>query len=89
LPQAVLRHWLRTRGIDWMPSSHQDVRVDLAGRLDPAGRWHGYFTVHVAGEALWRLGLPPTQPTSRVLAGPLPAWWHAAAERYWRRSHQQ
>jgi hypothetical protein len=60
-----------------------------AAAIRPAGRWHGDITLHVAGEALRKLGLHPDQPMSHVLAGPMPVSWHAAAERSWRRSDGQ
>jgi len=72
-----------------MPFADDEVRLDLACGPDAAGRWRGYFTVHVCGEALWGLGLHPDQPMSRLLAGPLPAWWHASVERSWRRSGER
>jgi len=60
----------------------REVRFDLACGPGDDGQWHGWFTVEVAAEALWRLGLHPSQP-SAVLDGPSPpGWWHAAGERY-------
>ncbi|MFJ9691968.1 hypothetical protein [Kitasatospora sp. NPDC101183] len=44
-------------------------------RRDEDGHWHGTFAVCVRFEALWRLGLHPSQLTS-VAADPLPPkWW--------------
>ncbi|MFG2728823.1 hypothetical protein [Streptomyces canus] len=60
----------------------REVRFALACGPGEDGRWRGWFTVEVAAEALWRLGLHPSQP-SAVLDGPSPpGWWHAAGERY-------
>ena len=59
-----------------------EVRFGLACGPGEDGRWRGWFGVEVAAEALWRLGLHPSQP-SAVVDGPAqPGWWHAAGERY-------
>ena len=59
----------------------REVRFGLACGPGEDGRWRGWFTVEVAAEALWRLGLHPSQPSA--VDGPSPpGWWHAAGERY-------
>nr|WP_079141381.1 hypothetical protein [Streptomyces sp. LUP47B] len=49
----------------------REVRFGLACGRGDDGRWRGWFTVEAAAEALWRLGLHPSQP-SAVLDGPSP-----------------
>jgi hypothetical protein len=70
-----------------MPLDGDQVRIDLCCGRDADGRPWGYFGVHVDAGALRRLGLHPDQPASRVTGPSPPAWWHAAAERTWRRPH--
>ena len=68
-----------------MPIADDQWMFGLACGRDADGRSWGYFDVRVDAAALWRLGLHPDQPTSRVTGPSPPAWWHAAAERGWHR----
>ncbi|GAA0323750.1 hypothetical protein PV735_29615 [Streptomyces turgidiscabies] len=68
-----------------MPFGPDDVRFDLACGPGADGHWHGWFTVHVAADALHKLGLHPAQAPSPPDGSSPPAWWHAAGERYGRR----
>ncbi|MFF0017292.1 hypothetical protein [Streptomyces sp. NPDC005374] len=66
-----------------MPFSvEHEVRFALACGPGEDGRWRGWFRVEVAAEALWRLGLHPSQPSAVVHGSSPPGWWHAAGERY-------
>ncbi|GIJ46122.1 hypothetical protein Val02_30080 [Virgisporangium aliadipatigenens] len=69
-----------------MPFAELDVRIGLACGPDATGRWRGHYALHVAADALRKLGLHPDQPTAAVGDATPPAWWHAAAERSWHRS---
>ncbi|WP_406235594.1 hypothetical protein [Nocardia sp. NBC_01009] len=57
-----------------------EIRFDLACGKGRDGRWRGSVMIYVSGEALWRLGLHPDQPTAQA-TGPRPPWWHAVADR--------
>ncbi|WP_432832044.1 hypothetical protein [Dactylosporangium sp. CA-092794] len=69
-----------------MPFADEAVRLSLACGPDATGRWRGHVTLSVPAAALWRLGLHPGQPASRIVGPSPPAWWHAEAERSWRRA---
>ncbi|WTE68133.1 hypothetical protein OH775_15875 [Streptomyces sp. NBC_01615] len=65
-----------------MPFVVDELRWDLACGPGADGRWRGWFTVYVSGDALRRMGLHPGQPTATVDGVSPPGWWHAAGERY-------
>ncbi|MET7397889.1 hypothetical protein ABZS66_30815 [Dactylosporangium sp. NPDC005572] len=64
-----------------MPIAAEQVMIGLY-----CGPWGGTIDIQVAGAALWPLGLHPDQPTSRIVGPPRPKWWHAEADRSWRRT---
>ncbi|HTJ36629.1 MAG TPA: hypothetical protein VL738_25695 [Dactylosporangium sp.] len=68
-----------------MPFGEDEVVIDLMCGPDETGKWHGYFGIKVDAEALRRVGLHPEQPTSKIVGPSPPKWWHAEAERGWRR----
>nr|BFE57430.1 hypothetical protein GCM10020063_019560 [Dactylosporangium thailandense] len=68
-----------------MPFADDEVRIGLACGPDASGKWHGFYDVRVDAAALWRVGLHPDQPTSRIVGPSPPGWWHAEAERVWNR----
>lgn len=72
-----------------MPFLDDEVRIDVICGRDDHGRPLGWFRLHVTAGALRPLGLHPDQPTAGLLAGPLPDWWHAAADRCWHRPPDQ
>jgi hypothetical protein len=45
----------------------------MCGRDDETGRWWCSYHLEVRASALWRLGLHPDQPLSRIVSRPLPA----------------
>jgi len=53
-----------------MPILDQECRIDLMRCVD--GCW---IVINVRADALRRLGLHPSQPSSRIV-GPAPAWWY-------------
>lgn len=65
-----------------MPFAGDDVRFNLMCGPGADGRWRGSIGVRVEADALRRLGLHPSQPSSVVDGPSPPKWWHAAGERY-------
>jgi hypothetical protein len=62
-PGDVLAGWLRKRGIDWMPFTNGEIRIDLICGKTAQGRWQGWYSIKISTAALRRLGLHPGQTT--------------------------
>ncbi|MBP2330087.1 hypothetical protein JOF56_010472 [Kibdelosporangium banguiense] len=58
-----------------MPIRGEEIRIDLM--CGPDGCWVG---ISLSADALWRLGLHPAQPTSKIVGPSPPAWWRFAAD---------
>jgi hypothetical protein len=53
-----------------MPIQDQEIRIDLMLGADGCS-----VIISVSADALRRLGLHPSQPSSKIV-GPTPAWWY-------------